>query len=116
MMISISPSLEYVERAFDAAKYGRVSDPPYLEVSIPLLSDSGVAPDGKHLMSIVFQGRDTVLRVSRGALAAPEDHQLTRATARRDQAPHPGRGRIPGPGQCAAPHHRRRPPRHRALG
>ncbi len=54
-VISISPSLEYVERAFDAAKYGRVSERPYLEVSIPSLSDSSVAPDGKHLMSIVFQ-------------------------------------------------------------
>ena len=54
-VISISPSLEYVERAFDAAKYGRVSDRPYLEVSIPSLSDASVAPDGKHLMSIVFQ-------------------------------------------------------------
>ena len=54
-VISISPSLEYVERAFDAAKYGRVSDRPYLEVSIPSLSDASVAPDGKHLMSILFQ-------------------------------------------------------------
>ena len=54
-VISISPSLEYVERAFDTAKYGRVSERPYLEVSIPSLSDASVAPDGKHLMSIVFQ-------------------------------------------------------------
>jgi phytoene dehydrogenase-like protein len=54
-VISISPSLEYVERAFDAAKYGRVSERPYLEVSIPSLSDSSVAPGGKHLMSIVLQ-------------------------------------------------------------
>jgi phytoene dehydrogenase-like protein len=54
-VISISPSLEYVEGAFDAAKYGRVSDRPYLEVSIPSLSDASVAPDGKHLMSILFQ-------------------------------------------------------------
>lgn len=54
-VISISPSLEYVERAFDAAKYGRASAHPYLEVSIPSLTDPSVAPNGKHLMSIVFQ-------------------------------------------------------------
>jgi phytoene dehydrogenase-like protein len=54
-VISISPSLEYVERAYDAAKYGRAADEPYLEVSIPSQTDPSVAPDGKHLMSIVFQ-------------------------------------------------------------
>ena len=54
-MISISPSLEYVERAFDAAKYGRTSERPCLEISIPSLADPSVAPDGKHLMSIAVQ-------------------------------------------------------------
>lgn len=54
-IISISPSLEYVERAYDAAKYGRVSERPCLEVSIPSLVDASVAPQGKHLMSIVLQ-------------------------------------------------------------
>jgi phytoene dehydrogenase-like protein len=53
--ISISPSLEYVERAFDAAKYGRTSERPCLEVSIPSLADATVAPAGKHLMSVVLQ-------------------------------------------------------------
>ncbi|MEN8374569.1 MAG: NAD(P)/FAD-dependent oxidoreductase [Gemmatimonadota bacterium] len=54
-VISIGPSLEYVERAFDAAKYGRVSARPCLEVSIPSLADPTVAPAGKHLMSVVLQ-------------------------------------------------------------
>jgi len=61
-VISISPSLQYVERAFDAAKYGRVSERPYLEVSIPSLSDPSVAPEGKHLVSIVFQYAPYTLR------------------------------------------------------
>ncbi len=52
---SISPSLEYVERAYDAAKYGKISEAPYLEVSIPSLSDPTVAPTGAHLASIVVQ-------------------------------------------------------------
>lgn len=54
-VVSISPSLEYLERAYDAAKYGGVSQAPCLEVSIPSLSDPGVAPAGKHLASIVMQ-------------------------------------------------------------
>ena len=54
-VISISPSLEYLERAYDDAKYGAMSGAPYLEVSIPSLSDPDVAPDGKHLVSIVMQ-------------------------------------------------------------
>lgn len=61
-VVSISPSLEYLERAYDAAKYGRVSERPYLEVSIPSLSDPSVAPDGKHLVSIVFQYAPYALR------------------------------------------------------
>jgi phytoene dehydrogenase-like protein len=61
-VISISPSLEYVERAFDAAKYGRPSRQPYLEVSIPSRTDPGIAPDGKHLMSIVLQYAPYALR------------------------------------------------------
>jgi phytoene dehydrogenase-like protein len=54
-VISVSPSLEYLERAYDDAKYGAVSGAPYLEVSIPSLSDPSVAPDGKHLASVVMQ-------------------------------------------------------------
>jgi len=54
-VISISPSLEYLERAYDPVKYGAISDAPSLEVSIPSLVDSGVAPPGKHLASIVMQ-------------------------------------------------------------
>lgn len=53
--ISISPSLEYVERASDAAKYGRVSRAPYLEAVIPSVSDPDMAPAGKHGMSVLVQ-------------------------------------------------------------
>lgn len=54
-VISISPKLEYLERAYDAAKYGRCSYHPYLEIVIPSLTDSTLAPDGKHTMSITLQ-------------------------------------------------------------
>ncbi len=53
--ISISPSLQYLERAFDDAKYGSVSSQPYLEAAIPSVTDASVAPPGKHLMSILMQ-------------------------------------------------------------
>jgi len=53
--ISISPSLEYVERASDAAKYGRVSDQPYLEAVIPTVVEPDLAPEGKHGMSVLVQ-------------------------------------------------------------
>jgi phytoene dehydrogenase-like protein len=53
--ISIAPSLEYLERAYDHAKYGRVSERPILDVSIPSVSDPSVAPEGRHLASITMQ-------------------------------------------------------------
>src|SRR5262249_37191833 len=51
----LAPSLTQLEKAFDSAKYGDVSDYPYLEVSIPSLSDPSLAPAGQHVMSIWFQ-------------------------------------------------------------
>jgi phytoene dehydrogenase-like protein len=53
--ISISPSLDYLERAYDDAKYGRVSARPHLEIRIPSLADPTLAPAGKHVMSIEVQ-------------------------------------------------------------
>lgn len=50
--ISISPSLTYLERAYDDAKYGRMSSRPQLEIRIPSLADPTLAPAGKHVMSI----------------------------------------------------------------
>lgn len=54
-LISISPSLRYLERAYDDAKYGRISAEPYLEAFIPSLHDAGMAPPGQHVMSILVQ-------------------------------------------------------------
>jgi phytoene dehydrogenase-like protein len=53
--ISISPSLDYLERAYDDAKYGRVSERPHLEIRIPSLADATLAPPGRHVMSIEVQ-------------------------------------------------------------
>jgi phytoene dehydrogenase-like protein len=53
--ISISPSIEYMERAYDDAKYGRFSRRPYMDVVIPSLTDPSIAPPGKHVMSCFVQ-------------------------------------------------------------
>src|SRR6478672_1627869 len=53
--ISISPGVEYMERAYDDAKYGRYSRRPYIDMVIPTLTDPSVAPPGKHVMSCFVQ-------------------------------------------------------------
>jgi len=53
--ISISPSVEYMERAYDAAKYGEYSTRPYIDIVIPSITDPSVAPPGKHVMSCFVQ-------------------------------------------------------------
>ncbi|HXU17934.1 MAG TPA: NAD(P)/FAD-dependent oxidoreductase [Terriglobales bacterium] len=53
--ISISPSVEYMERAYDDAKYGHYSRRPYIDMVIPSLTDPSVAPPGKHVMSCFVQ-------------------------------------------------------------
>ncbi|HZO17105.1 MAG TPA: NAD(P)/FAD-dependent oxidoreductase [Polyangiaceae bacterium] len=53
--ISVGPSVDYLERAYDEAKYGAWSKRPYINVVIPSLTDPTVAPPGKHVMSCFVQ-------------------------------------------------------------
>jgi phytoene dehydrogenase-like protein len=53
--ITIAPNIDYLERAYDDAKYGRFSREPFLDCVIPSLTDPSVAPPGKHVMSIFVQ-------------------------------------------------------------
>jgi phytoene dehydrogenase-like protein len=53
--VSISPSIDYLERAYDDAKYGAFSRRPYLDVVIPSLIDPAMAPPGRHVMSVFVQ-------------------------------------------------------------
>lgn len=53
--IRIAPTVDYVEHAFDDAKYGELSRDPYLEIMIPSLTDPSLAPSGKHVMNILVQ-------------------------------------------------------------
>ena len=53
--IHIGGGIDYLERAFDASKYGEFSRAPYVEISIPSILDDSLAPPGKHVMSIHMQ-------------------------------------------------------------
>jgi len=53
--IHIGNEIDYIERAFDESKYGNFSRQPYLEATIPSLTDPTLAPEGKHVMSIYMQ-------------------------------------------------------------
>ncbi|HZI48135.1 MAG TPA: NAD(P)/FAD-dependent oxidoreductase [Pyrinomonadaceae bacterium] len=53
--IHIGPDIDYIERAFDAAKYGELSPKPFMEVTIPTLTDASLAPAGAQVMSIHAQ-------------------------------------------------------------
>ena len=49
--IQISPSIEYLQKAYDSVKYGQFSEHPYLDIRIPTLRDPSLAPDGRHVLS-----------------------------------------------------------------
>jgi len=49
--VQIAPTVEYLQKAADAAKYGDHSKEPYLDIQIPTVTDSSVAPAGKHILS-----------------------------------------------------------------
>ena len=53
--ITIAPGIDYLERAYDDAKYGRFSRKPFMDIVIPTLTDPTMAPPGKHVMSIFVQ-------------------------------------------------------------
>ncbi len=53
--IAIAPSIAYLEKAYDQAKYGQFSERPYINIVIPSLTDPSVAPPGKHVMSCFVQ-------------------------------------------------------------
>jgi phytoene dehydrogenase-like protein len=53
--IVLAPTLDGLERAFDDSKYGRISGHPYLEATIPTLSDPSLAPEGTHVLTALFQ-------------------------------------------------------------
>src|SRR5438876_7388878 len=53
--IHIGPEIDYLERAFDAAKYGDYSPAPYMDITIPSVTDQSLTPSGAHVMSAYVQ-------------------------------------------------------------
>jgi phytoene dehydrogenase-like protein len=53
--LHVAPSVDYLEKAFDASKYGEFSSEPYLDITIPSLLDPALCPPGGHVMSVVVQ-------------------------------------------------------------
>src|SRR5579863_5446661 len=72
----ICPSVEYIERAWDDAKYGRPSQSPLIEMTIPTMYDSTLAPEGRHIMGIFLQYAPYTLKDSNW------DRERTRYTER----------------------------------
>jgi phytoene dehydrogenase-like protein len=63
--IHIGPDVDYLERAFDASKYGEISPDPYLDITFPTLHDASLAPAGAHVMSVYMQFAPYSLRNGR---------------------------------------------------
>jgi phytoene dehydrogenase-like protein len=60
--LRIAPDIDFMERAFDAVKYGRYSEAPWLEAVIPSLADPSLAPQGSHVLSVYAQYAPHTLR------------------------------------------------------
>ena len=72
--VRLAPDIDYLERAFDHAKYGRFSTQPWIEFTIPSISDPTLAPPGAHVLSAYaqfapYQLRDGNWDASRDALS-----------------------------------------------
>ena len=61
-IVHIGPTIDYLERAADDAKYGRYSKQPFLEITLPSIGDPTLAPAGKHVMSVLMQSAPYNLR------------------------------------------------------
>ena len=113
--ISISPSVDYMERAYDEAKYGRYSRRPYIDIVIPSLTDPSVAPPGKHVMSCFVQYAPYHLKEGTWDEHSEAFGDTVIDTHRRVRAEHQGPHPAP-PGADAARHRARvRPDRGQHL-
>jgi phytoene dehydrogenase-like protein len=81
--IQVGGDVDELERAYDDAKYGRPSARPYLDVTIPSLTDPGLAPSGKHVMSVYVQYTPYALRG--GDWDAKRDELADRVLARLEE-------------------------------
>jgi phytoene dehydrogenase-like protein len=81
--IVVGPSIDDVERAMDAVKYGHVSEEPILEATIPSLTDPSLAPEGKHVMHVAFQAAPHAVRDGDGSTERERVGEITVKTLER---------------------------------
>jgi phytoene dehydrogenase-like protein len=89
--VQIGPGIDYLERAFDASKYGEMSPAPYLDIAFPSVADPGLAAGGRHVMSVHAQY--TPYRLRTGTWASEGD-RLTAAVMRTLEEYAPGIGNL----------------------
>ena len=53
--LMIAPGIDYLERSFDASKYGEIPADPYLDMTLPTLGEPALAPAGRHVLSVHVQ-------------------------------------------------------------
>ena len=85
----IAPDDDYVERAFNPAKYGEFSPRPVVEMTIPSFRDDSLAPTGKHVLSAIVQYAPYGLQ---GGWNEDAKERCMRAAIRNDVAMHPRPG------------------------
>ncbi len=113
--ISISPGVDYMERAYDQAKYGEFSRRPYMDMVIPTLTDPSIAPPGKHILSCFVQYAPYKLatghlgRAARGVRRHGDRHD------RGVRAEHPRHHPAPAGADAARPRARLRTDRRQHL-
>jgi phytoene dehydrogenase-like protein len=71
--LHIGPDIDYLERAFDSAKYGEFSPGPYLEATVPTVADPSLAPPGRHVMSVYMQFAPYKLKPTNGGWNAQRE-------------------------------------------
>jgi phytoene dehydrogenase-like protein len=89
--VVIAPSIDDLERAMDSGKYGQLADEPMLEATIPTLVDPSLAPEGKHVMSVLVQAAPRQLRDGDWAT---EREQLADVTVKTLERYAPGLGEL----------------------
>jgi phytoene dehydrogenase-like protein len=99
--VHIGPGIDYLERAFDASKYGEISTEPYLDVAFPSVLDPSMAPPGRHVMSVYMQFAP--FRLANGRAWTSMREALTRTVLRTLERYAPGIGQLVEGGRVVTP-------------
>jgi phytoene dehydrogenase-like protein len=100
--IQIGDSIDYIERAFDASKYGEISPEPYLDIMFPSLHDSALAPQGRHVMSVYVQY--TPYKLAGGAPWPAAEDSLAKTVLKTIEAYAPGISALVEARRVVSPH------------